>query len=200
MSLAERQKEFCGYFVAMGYPAKSAASIGGNATRENNCLPTTAGAKDHGSDGSLQWRGPRLLEVQGMLGWDTLKVQAAFTIRELQRDYKALEADLRAGTKSLASLTLDFCDVFERPREAGRVPDIRIKAATDCLALITGVAPAAPAVLSTITPKQGALQMPPFDPVLAAQLVNLLAPLVESLVAGLIKGVVTQIATHPDTN
>src|ERR1017187_1351435 len=129
MTLADRQKEFAGYFIAGGYPVKSSAAIGGNATRENLCLPTTQGAKDHGSDGALQWRLGRLTELKDMPAWDTLKTQAAFTIRELQRDYKALEADLRAGAKSVATLTLNFCDAFEKPSEAGRVAEARIKAA-----------------------------------------------------------------------
>src|ERR1017187_5018847 len=122
MTLADRQKEFAGYFVEAGYPVKSAAAIGGNGTRENLCLPTTQGAKDHGSDGALQWRLGRLSKLQAMPAWDTLKTQAAFVILELQAkpgsqyfdtDYHALEADLRAGAKSLATLTLNFCDAYE---------------------------------------------------------------------------------------
>ena len=107
MTLAERQKEFADYFVVAGYPPVSAAAIAGNGTQENSCLPTTAGAKDHGSDGVLQWRLGRLSKLQAMPYWDTLKAQAAFVILELQAkpgsqyfdmDYHALEADLRAGT------------------------------------------------------------------------------------------------------
>ena len=203
--LQERQIEFCGYFVAAGYPPKSAAAIGGNATRENLCLPTTVGAKDHGSDGALQWRQGRLTELYGMSAWDTLKTQAAFTIRELQRDFKTLEFDLRNGTKTLATLTLDFCDVFEKPSADGRVADKRIDAADKCLNLIAPVAmpaePLPPLVVpripplpniptSYLPPLKGTEPMPPFDPILAAQLVNVFAPLVENLIATLIKQVV----------
>jgi hypothetical protein len=209
--LQERQIEFCSYFVKDGYPPKSAAAIGGNGTRENLCLPTTVGAKDHGSDGSMQWREGRLVELKTWANWDTLKTQAAFTIHELQRDYKALEADLRAGTKTLATLTLDFCDVFERPSADGRVADRRIGAASDCMNLIVPVAmptippmvaTAPPLTLPSISPTQegdfapvssltkGTFAMPPFDPILAAKLVEVFAPLLESLVAGLIKQIV----------
>jgi hypothetical protein len=197
--LQERQIEFCGYFLAAGYPPRSAAAIGGNATRENLCLPTTVGAKDHGSDGALQWRLGRLTELYGMSAWDTLKTQAAFTIRELQRDYKTLEFDLRNGTKTLATLTLDFCDVFEKPSADGRVADKRIDAADKCLNLIAPVAmpaePLPPLTSGTrpevyLPPLKGTEPMPPFDPILAAQLVNVFAPLVENLIATLIKQVV----------
>ena len=200
--LQDRQIEFCSYFQAAGYPPKSAAAIGGNATRENLCLPTTAGAKDHGSDGVLQWRQGRLIELQAMTDWQSLKTQAAFTILELQRDYKALEADLRAGTKTLATLTLDFCDVFERPSADGRVADRRIGAASDCMNLITPVAmpkeiimPTMPPMVATAPPisslTKGTIPMPPFDPILAAQLVSVFAPLVETLISGLIKEIVS---------
>jgi Phage tail lysozyme len=203
--LQERQIEFCGYFLKAGYPPKSAAAIGGNATRENLCLPTTIGAKDHGSDGVLQWRKERLIELQAMTDWQTLKTQAAFTILELQRDYKVLESDLRAGVKTLATLTLDFCDVFERPSADGRVADRRIGAASDCMNLIVPVAmpaePLPPLVVpripplpniptSYLPPLKGTEPMPPFDPILAAQLVSVFAPLVETLISGLIKEIV----------
>jgi hypothetical protein len=207
--LQERQIEFCGYFLKAGYPPKSAAAIGGNATRENLCLPTTIGAKDHGSDGVLQWRKERLIELQAMTDWQTLKTQAAFTIIELQRDYKVLEFDLRNGTKTLPTLTLDFCDVFERPSADGRVADARIKAADDCLKLIEprpidqaaqAIPLPAPAAQQSIIPiippspitfTKGTPSMPPFDPILAAKLVEVFAPLVESLISGLIKAIVT---------
>ena len=227
MTLADRQKEFAGYFVAMGYPPISAAAIaGGNGTQENSCLPTTAGAKDHGSDGSLQWRGTRLTELQAMPAWDTLKTQAAFTIRELQRDYKSLEADLRAGVKSgateeevkhrLASLTLNFCDVFERPSADGRMPERRISFAEQTLALISPASapsivaekinmPAPPLLggefpaafrVQTPAPRApiGASTMPPLDPALVAQLIAILAPVAESLISGLVKGLISQLA------
>lgn len=203
MTLADRQKEFAGYFVSMAYPVKSAAAIAANGTRENLCLPTTQGVKDHGSDGSLQWREGRLTELQAMPAWDTLKTQAAFTIRELQRDYKALEADLRAGVKSLATLTMNFCDVFERPSADGRVADIRIKFAGDCLALLQATDPASligaafPASFRVQTAPRapiGVSTMPPLDPALVAQLIAILAPVAESLISGLVKGLISQLA------
>jgi hypothetical protein len=203
MTLADRQKEFAGYFVEAGYPVKSAAAIGGNGTRENLCLPTTQGAKDHGSDGALQWRLGRLTELQAMPAWDTLKTQAAFTIRELQRDYKALEADLRAGVKSIATLTMNFCDAFERPSPDGRVPDARIKAANDCFALfppdaasLIGASFPASFRVQTSAPRAptGVSTMPPLDPALVAQLIAILAPVAESLISGLVKGLISQLA------
>jgi hypothetical protein len=146
---ADRQKEFCSYFMP-AYPMRSAAAIGGNATQENLCQPVTAGAKDHGSDGVLQWRLDRLTGRDGLqpwcaaqgIPWDTLKSQALFTMHELdQPQHAVLKADLKAGAKSLETLTINFCDAFERPSAAGREPDKRIGYAHDCLSILMRDAP-----------------------------------------------------------
>jgi hypothetical protein len=146
---ADRQKEFCSYFMP-AYPMRSAAAIGGNATQENLCQPVTTGAKDHGSDGVLQWRLDRLAGRDGLqpwcaaqgIPWDTLKSQALFTMHELdQPQHAVLKADLKAGAKSLETLTINFCDAFERPSAAGREPDKRIGYARDCLSILMRDAP-----------------------------------------------------------
>lgn len=189
-TLAERQAEFCGYFVPT-YPMRSAAAIGGNATQENECLPVTSGPKDHGSDGSLQWRAERLDGPQGLkafcaqngLAWDSLYGQAAFTVYEImQPKYAGLRADLKAGTKSLETLTLNFCDAFERPSAAGREPDKRIEYAHACLSIMMRDA-TAPA------PTQGVPTMPTsIEMAVLEQLAKAFAPLIESAIVGLIKG------------
>ncbi len=203
-TLAERQKEWCSYFIAAGYPMRSSAAFGGNGTVENLCQPTTEGAKDHGSDGALQWRLNRLYRLQSLPNWATLKTQAQFTILELQAkegsqffdmDYSVLEADLRAGTKSLETLTLNFCDAYERPSPAGRVADLRIAKAHDCLALLMrdnapGPFPVPVQPTPTPTAPIGVPQMP----IDIGLIIQLVAPLAESLVSGLLKGVLTHAA------
>lgn len=202
-TLAERQKEFCSYFIAAGYPMRSAAAIGGNATRENLVQATTEGAKDHGSDGVLQWRKDRLYRLQSLPNWATLKTQAQFTILELQAkegsqffdmDYHVLEADLRAGTKSLETLTLNFCDAYERPSDDGRVADIRIAKAHDCQTILmrdaTGPFPVPVPPPAPPTAPIGVPQMP----IDIGLIIQLVAPLAESLVSGLLKGVLTHAA------
>lgn len=213
-TLAERQKEFCGALMLgapalglVGLPMRSAAAIGGNATQESLCQPVTLGAKDHGSDAVLQWRLERLDGPSGLkafctareLVWATLKAQALFTLFELKNDYAVLHAELLAGTKSLETLTLNFTDVFERPSETGRQPDKRIGYAHDCLAiLMRDAAPGPfpvpiPATPATITPV-GVYDMP------IEVILQLVAPLAESLITGLLKGVLThaqQTGTMP---
>jgi hypothetical protein len=202
-ALAERQAEFCSYFIP-GFPMRSAAAIGGNATQESLVTPVTIGAKDHGSDGVLQWRLERLdalkayCAAQG-LGWDTLKGQAMFTWHELNNPaYAGLYGDLTAGTKSLETLTLNFCDAFERPSEAGREADKRIRYAHDCLAILMRDVPApvppivvAPLPTTPVTLQQvESLQMP------IEIILQLVAPLAESLISGLLKGVLTHVQAN----
>ena len=210
-TLADRQAEFCSWLIAgssplslVGLPMRSGAAIGGNGTQENLCQPVTLGAKDHGSDGVLQWREERLAGPDGLqpwcaskgLAWDTLKSQAFFTLHELtQPKYAALLADLEAGTKTLETLTLDFCDAFERPSEAGRAPDKRIQYAHDCLTILmrnsTQPGPIHPPVVvaAPSVPSTESLQMP------IELILQLVAPLAESLVAGLLNGVLTHVQT-----
>lgn len=143
-ALADRQREFAGYLVAgfpefglKGLPLVSASAAGGNATRENKCLPVTEGQKDHGSDGSMQWRLTRLDGPVGLKGWaaanrlpwDTLRTQAAFFLWELAKDYPVLDAELHAGTKRIETLTANICFVYERPAPEYAALDERIDAA-----------------------------------------------------------------------
>ena len=76
MTLLDRQKEFTRALVAgapvlglAGLPLKSACAVTGNATQENLVKPVTEGPKDHGSDGTLQWRLDRLDGPHGLKGW-----------------------------------------------------------------------------------------------------------------------------------
>ncbi len=203
-ALADRQKEFCSYFMP-AYPMRSAAVFGGNATQENLCQPVTAGAKDHGSDGTLQWRVERLTGPDGLqpwcaaqgIPWDTLKSQALFTMHELdQPQYAALKADLHAGAKSLETLTLNFCDAFERPSAAGRVPTDRIRYAHDCLAILMRDVPVAsvpapvPAPLPIPVTTVEDLQMP------IELILQIIAPIALNFASGLLKGVLTHVQTN----
>lgn len=141
MALLDRQKEFTRWLVKgfpdlslKGLPLKSASAVTGNATQENLVNAVTTGPKDHGSDGTLQWRLDRLDGPHGLKGWSaaqgldwaTLKAQAAFFLWELNRDYPALERDLRAATKSIETLTANICKFYERPNMALAHLDKRI--------------------------------------------------------------------------
>ena len=126
-SLQARQKELGSYIVKgfpklglPGWPLRSAAAVCGNATQENLCRPVTLGAKDHGSDGIMQWRLTRLTNMKTYCNknfgrWDTLEAQAAFTMYEVKSSYPALYQKLLSGKNSLADLTEEICWDFERP-------------------------------------------------------------------------------------
>jgi hypothetical protein len=127
-------------------PLVSAAAVAGNGWQENLMRPITTGPKDHGSDGLLQWRLDRLDELQRRKDWDTLPVQVQYFKDECKRDYPGLWRMLvNPGNRSLENLTLNICDIYERPSAAGRKPDLRIKYARQVYALFdTQPAPADP--------------------------------------------------------
>jgi hypothetical protein len=147
-TLAQRQAQLGGYLLKghaqLGIPPlpmAAACAIVGNASQENICLPRTPGVKDHGSDGVLQWRKERLMEmnswcVKNFGRWDTLEAQAAFTLYECARDYPSLYKDLLSGEKTIPTLTANFCDIYERPASASAMLDNRIKYAEDAHALL----------------------------------------------------------------
>lgn len=154
-TLAQRQTEFGNYIMKgfpklglPGWPMASACAVVGNGTQENICLPKTPGVKDHGSDGVMQWRQDRLAQmrswcVKNFGRWDTLEAQAAFTMYETKRDYAStLYPDLLAGSKTIPTLTANFCDIYERPAKASAMLDKRIKYAEDAHALLVGAKPA----------------------------------------------------------
>jgi len=107
-------------------PLLSACAVAGNGWQENLLRPLTLGAKDHGSDGVMQWRLSRLTELERLPQWNTLQVQAQFFKTECQRDYPRLWADLVSGKKSLETLTANVMVQYERPNLAAAGLDHRI--------------------------------------------------------------------------
>ena len=86
-TLSERQQEFTAYLVAgfprlglVGISPKGAAAFAGNGSVENNMNPVTHGPKDHGSDGSMQWRLDRLDGPHGLKGWAESQIVIRFWI------------------------------------------------------------------------------------------------------------------------
>lgn len=162
-SLLARQREFTRHLVngfpalgLAGMPLKSACAITGNASVENHVKPVTLGRKDHGSDGSLQWRldrldGPRGLKqwsARNGLKWDTLRAQAAFTIWEMENGesqgdtrYRGLLRDLREGRKSIETLTANFCKIYERPNMRVAHLDLRIRHARSVFMIMSRETP-----------------------------------------------------------
>jgi hypothetical protein len=106
----------------------------------------TVGAKDHGSDGIMQWRLSRLTNMQNFgvknFGrWDTLEAQAAFLMHEMKTDYAKLYSDLVVGKDSIDDLTADICWQFERPAKASANMPGRIVYAKNSYALLVGAKP-----------------------------------------------------------
>jgi hypothetical protein len=154
MALVDRQKEVAGFLTRgfsgrlnlPGWSLVGACAVTGNLTQENLCRPVTTGPLDHGSQGLAQWRLERLTELQawssmyfpgGPEAWKTIEAQCAFTLYETARDYKVLDAELRAGTKTIETLTANFCWVFERPSKAHAALDKRIQYARDAYTAMT---------------------------------------------------------------
>jgi len=103
------------------FPLVSACAVAGNGWQENSMQPLTLGAKDHGSDGLMQWRLGRLTELQRIPGWQTLQVQCRFFKMECKRDFPSLWAQLvNPGKRTIENLTANICDMYERPSAAGR--------------------------------------------------------------------------------
>lgn len=147
-------------------PLKSACAVAGNGWQENLMQPVTRGAKDHGSDGLLQWRLDRLENLQKLKDWDTLPVQCQFFKWECQKFYPTLWAQLmNPGGRSLENLVANVCDQYERPSAAGRVLDRRIGYARQVMKLYDTAAPEPkevpkplePAVNGTVSTSFGAL-------------------------------------------
>ncbi len=158
-SLLDRQREFAGYLVVgfpelslASIPLKSACAATGNATQENNVKPVTSGPLDHGSDGAMQWRLTRLDGPTGLRGWaaahnlpwDTLRTQAAFFLWECEQYYPALLKDLRAGAKSIETLTANISKFYERPSRRYEELDKRIAAAKTVYHAMSGSPPPLP--------------------------------------------------------
>jgi hypothetical protein len=165
VALLDRQIELGNFLVAgwpaldiPGMPRVSAAAAVGNATQENNCLSVTLGALDHGSNGLFQWRLDRLTNCQAFgvrcFGlWGAIEPQAAFFSYECKGGYAGLWNDLVAGTKSLATLTANICDIYEVPAAASAALDQRIAYATAFLAAWPIVVPTpAPAPIIVAPP------------------------------------------------
>jgi hypothetical protein len=208
-----------------GIPRVSAAAAVGNATEENSCRSVTTGTLDHGSNGLLQWRLDRLTGdgvpptpwgmqpwcIKNFGTWQDIVAQAAFFSYECMRDYKTLWADLVAGKESLATLTLNITDIYERPSVAGRVPDTRIGYAINFLnEWPTTAAPTPPVIPAplpqpTSTPTPAPLPAPAPIPMplptpsvqrgtlMDPAVIAVLAPIIEALAAGFLKAIITQV-------
>lgn len=130
--LAARQDKLVSSLIRFNMSLKGACAIAGNATIENECRPLTIGRKDHGSDGCLQWRAERLDALKKIEGWQTIDGQAQFCWRELhEAQYISLRRDLIRGSLSIATLTEDFCEQYERPNMSEANLKGRIKAAIE---------------------------------------------------------------------
>ena len=133
--MTQRQQEAMVVFVGKGYAAPGAAAIVGAISGESGInLDTTVNRvnADHGSGGAAEWRLERktnmIAFVRSMGKPETdLGAQCLFIINELEQDYAALNAELRAGVKPIASMCYNFVKVYERPNMAvAHMDDLRV--------------------------------------------------------------------------
>ena len=187
--------------IAQGTPLEFACAMAGNAMLESGAR-TIAPSKD-GSDGLWQWRNAadvsRLSSLKNFAAhhgqdWREMPVQCAFALYECANSFAGLWA-LRDTDRSVATLTMDFCDQFERPAASGRVPEIRIKYAESVYDALNVAAPAVPASATPEIPpqpvaapelstKQETLTMPA---ILLADILPILAPVLGKVLASLVK-------------
>ncbi len=171
--------------ITLGVTAPFASAIAGNGMLESGAR--TINPSRDGSDGFLQWRNApgvaRLTALKNFsahssLDWTSLNAQCQFAIHECQTDFPQLWALQNTG-RSVATLTMDWCDIYERPAPSGRVPDIRIKYATEVFAALgADEAPARSA------PSTGAMTMPA---ILLTDMLPIIAPFAGKMLLLLIK-------------
>jgi Phage tail lysozyme len=144
-----RQLEATKFLVSKGYCYKdqqgrlvvdgSAAIVGNLSQESGNNLDATVHRRvaDHGSGGIAEWRLDRLTRLEKFaedhgLNVADLKTQLLYLIWELDNFYPALNASLKTGGRSIANLTANFMQMFERPSVQYANLDNRIKQANIC--------------------------------------------------------------------
>ncbi len=185
--------------ISQGTPLEFACGMAGNAMLESGAR-TIAPSKD-GSDGLWQWRDAadisRLTALKNFAAhyrhdWRYMSTQCAFALYECANSFPGLWA-LRSTDRSVATLTMDFCDQFERPAAAGRVPEIRIKYAEAVYNALANEIPSvpvaspevpAPPVAASVPAQKEPLTMPA---ILLADVLPLLAPVLGKILASLVK-------------
>ncbi len=196
--LQARGVEVAKELVSQSTPPKFAAAMAGNAMLESGAR-TIAPSKD-GSDGLWQWRDApgvsRLTALKRFAAhygadWRDLAMQCKFALYECENDFPGLWA-YRNSDRSVATLALDWCDLFERPAAAGRVPDLRIAyaqsvyselAQSENQSIILG--PYGGVIFAPSGPvEKGTLSMPA---ILLSDVLPLLAPILGKVLAELIK-------------
>lgn len=122
MTATPRQLQAARLLLNKGYSKQGAAAIVGNLSQEsgNNLRSTFTLTTDHGSQGVAQWRLDRLTKLEKFsednnLTVTELSTQLFYLIWELESFYGSLNSMLKSGTRSVANLTANFMQIFERP-------------------------------------------------------------------------------------
>jgi len=136
MTATARQLQAAKLLMSKGYSKNGAAAIVGNLSQEsgNNLRSSFTLATDHGSQGIAQWRLDRLTRLEKYsedrnLTVTELSTQLSYLIWELENFYSSLNSTLKSGTRSIANLTANFMQIFERPAAKYANLDNRIKQA-----------------------------------------------------------------------
>jgi hypothetical protein len=158
-----------------------------------------------GAYGIASWNGPRQEDLaKHAKMWnvpvDSLETQLHFVLTEMANHYKpSWEAMNSTGTYE--SIIEVLVPNYESPKD---VPAEVARAKQIAAPLHIVVPETVPVVLKPMAPKPatpttqlptGVETVPPIDPVLITTLVQLFAPIAESLLAGLVKGIIQQLAT-----
>jgi hypothetical protein len=174
-ALIAAERAVAAELLRLGLPYASAMAATANATHESLCRPFNP--SPDGSNGLWQWRDAagvhRLTDLmnwsaQNGLNWMTVSAQCQFFLYEVKNKFPTLWADLSAGTKSIATLTANIEEFFERPASLGDL-DARIATAqwlSDNLTDLIGTGPVEP-----VKPAPAPAPVPtPAPPVVSATL------------------------------
>ena len=177
-----------------------------NPGSQGNQSTETGGSLNlHGAYGIASWNGPRqkLLSDYAMrrgVAVELLETQLDFVLNEAANHYPRTWAAIRASGWDSAAIIAVFVDEYENPKDKPREIAGSVAFAGPILAAVKDYVPAVPAPTPPILPVPipsvpsipthiGDLQMP------IELILQLVAPLAESLVAGLLKGVLTHVQT-----
>jgi hypothetical protein len=209
MSVPGVQLTAANYLQSRGISKEAAVALVSVLYAESGLNPGSQGTQStetpgilnpSGAYGIASWNGPRQEDLaKHAKAWnvpvDSLETQLHFVLTEMANHYKpSWEAINSTGTYE--SIIEVLVPNYESPKD---VPAEVTRAKQIAAPLHIVVPETVPIVVKPATPTTqlpiGVQTVVPIDPILITTLVQLFAPIAESLLAGLVKGIIQQLAT-----
>lgn len=146
-----------------------------------------------GAYGVASWNGPRQAKLAEFASKKGLNVgerntQLAFVLTESANSYPKTWAAIKGVGLSYSQIIPTIVTEYENPKDSAA----EISGAMEFASKLYAAVPA----WEPIQPQIGVPTLPPIDPILIATLVQLFAPIAESLISGLVKGITQHIAAQ----